>query len=1056
MQNIIKFLLKYPLWDKMIMIILIVFGVFSVLSLTSSFFPERDSRNISIQLMYPGASPEEIEEGAVLKIEENIRGIEGIERFTSASMENTATITVEVFRNYDVDEVLQDVKNAVNSINSFPVDMESPVIFKARQFDMGISFSLSGDVDLLTLKKTAEQVEDDLIAIDGISQIEISGYPEQEIVVYVDEENLRNYELNFDDIANAIRNANLEITSGNIRTDNEELLIKFKSKEYYAKGFEDIVVRSNDGKTIRLSDVATLRDKWEEDPERSYLNGKPGVMVAVNKTIDEDILQIAEEVKKYIENFNKNNKIIQAHIIFDATKPLKDRIFLLMKNGMIGFVLVLIALTFFINLRLAFWVAVAIPLSFAGMFILAPLSGITINVISLFGMIIVVGILVDDGIIIGENIYQHFEKGKAPGRAVIDGTMEVLPSVFAAIVTTMIAFLPFYFLDGRMGDFMRDMAFVVIVTIAMSLLEGATLLPVHIAHGGALRDFKKKTRFRKITDRYLQAGRERLFAPSLRYFLKNKLLILAIVAATVMITLGAFKGSIIKTTYFPYIDSDIVNIEIIMKPGTRENITKSVLDRIEQAAWDVNKELKESNNGFLPITDIKKDISKGRGAHTGFLQIIMQQGEDRSLESYVVANAIREKVGPIYGAEQVSFGGGSFHFGKPVSISLVSADLNELHAAKNELEQSLNTLEELKDIVDNDMVGLREVNLELKEKAYLLGLTRAEIARQIRQGFFGEEVQRIQRGRDEVKVWVRYSDEGRSSVNKLENMRIRMMNGNEFPLSELVDYSISRSSAVINHLNGKRVIRVDADVTDQRIEMPALSERINRIILAPLLAKYPTVSTTDDGQKREINKTMKSSRKIIPIALLGMLIVIVLSFRSFWQALLVFILIPLGLIGASWGHFLFDMPVSMMSYYGIIALMGIIVNDSIVFVNAININLKAGLKFEDAVYEAGLSRFRPILLTTFTTFFGLAPLIFETSRQAQFLIPMAISVAYGLLFATFLILIVLPVMVIVLNYVRRYFYFFWNGVYPEPEVVEPAVREIKRINAMKDDVPQKV
>ncbi|MFC2114821.1 efflux RND transporter permease subunit, partial [Bacteroidota bacterium] len=472
MKRIIQFFVNFPIWERIIVVVVLLLGFYSLTNMGTSFFPENDPRIVSIQLIYPGAAPEEIEEGAVLKIENKLRGIAGIERISSESRENMANVTIEILRSYDVEELLQEVKNAVNSINSFPIGMEPPLIFKGKFMDVAITFSLSGDVDLKTLKQYGRLVEDDLRSIDGISQIELTGFPAEEIVVSVTEENLRRFNLRFDQVSDAVRAANIDLSAGNVKTSSEELLITFRNKEYYAEGFNDIIIKATpDGHVVRLKDIGTVEDRWAENPERSYVNGKSSVIVTIKKTIDEDIIGISDKVQDYVKEFNEKNDEIEATVISDRTKSLRQRMNLLTKNGGMGFFLVLLSLTFFINIRVAFWVSLSIPFSFAGMFILASFTGFTINVISLFGMILVVGILVDDGIIVGENIYRHFEMGKSPLRAAIDGVVEVYPSVFAAIVTTIIAFLPFFFIEGRMGENMVDMAFVVIATIAISLVE---------------------------------------------------------------------------------------------------------------------------------------------------------------------------------------------------------------------------------------------------------------------------------------------------------------------------------------------------------------------------------------------------------------------------------------------------------------------------------------------------------------------------------------------------------------------------------------------------------
>ena len=511
------------------MVMILIFGLFSLFGLKSTFFPETESRIITVQTIYPGASPEEIENGIVIKIEDNLKGLTGVERVSSVSSENTANITVEVFKGYKTDVVLQDVKNAVDQINSFPIGMEPPIIFKQEGRTFAYSFAITGDVDLKTLKRFSRKAEDELRQVEGLTKVELSGFPSEEVVVSVQEEKMRALNISFNEVAQAVRRSNIETTGGTIKTEKEELLIRANTKQYYADGMQDIVVKaSSDGKIIRLKDVALVEDRWSESPNRSYINGKPAVIVTLNYMLGEDIMLIADAGKEYVKNFNEENAVIKAVEVRDGTKSLTQRIDLLTKNGLIGFLLVLLFLSLFLNVRMAFWVAISIPISFAGMFILALYFGLTINVMSLFGMILVIGILVDDGIVIGENIYQQFEKGEKPLEAAIKGTMQVLPAVGSAILTTIIAFSTFFFMDGRLGDFAPALAFVTIATLLFSLIEGAFILPGHLAHSKALHEKGKKNKVEQATGNLMNWMRSKLYAPLLRFSLKNKLLAVAV------------------------------------------------------------------------------------------------------------------------------------------------------------------------------------------------------------------------------------------------------------------------------------------------------------------------------------------------------------------------------------------------------------------------------------------------------------------------------------------------------------------------------------------------
>jgi len=1042
MRQLITYFVKYPAAGNLLLIITVVMGLLSLFNMKSTFFPPRETKTILIDVVYPGASPEEIEEGVVLRIEDNLRGITGLDRFMSTSRENAATITVEILDSYDVDVVLQDVKNAVDQIPSFPTDMEPPVIYKRESISPAYQLAISGPVELKKLKEAARRIENDLLSVDGISKVSISGYPDEEIEIAFSENKLRAYDLTFQDAANAVRNQNLELSGGTIKTNQEELLIRARSKSYYADQLRSIVIKNTEeGELVRLQNVAEVRDRWADNPNRSYLNNEPSVIITISNTIHEDILFITDFLDEYVADFNENNAVIKATTIRDFSITLQERIDLLVKNGLIGAGLVLLMLALFLNLRLAFWVAVGIPVSFCGMFIIANLFGISINVISLFGMIIVVGILVDDGIVIAENIFQHAEKGKPPLKAAVDGTMEVFPAVVSAIVTTIIAFSIFFFIESNIGSFITDMAFVVIVTLAFSLIEGAFILPEHIAHSKALHKADKSHNLleRKMAQ-LMNFMRDRLYVPSLKAALKNKFVAVCLFFAVLILSFGLVSGGLVRTTFFPYIDRDEITVTLEMPAGTRDYITENMLSQIEQAAWEANAELsKDREDSKQVVESIEKNI--GPQAHLGSVSINLLTGEERGIQSFKVINAVRDRVGEIPEAEKLTYEVRAL-FGKPVSISLLSNNLDQLDEAEGELKTEMENLPSLKDVADNNKIGLREINVTLKEKAYMLGLSEREIINQVRQGFFGAEVQRLQRGLDEVKVWVRYDESERSSIGNLEDMRIRV-NGAQYPLRELATLSMGRGVISINHLNGKREIRLEAELANPGESAPDILAEIESAILPSILAKYPDVSYSLEGQARESAKTQRSGTQALLIALMLIIAVIVFTFRSFSQAIAVVLIIPFGLIGVILGHYIQGHAISIFSLYGIIALIGIIVNDSLVLVTALNNNIQEGKDYAVALLEAGRSRFRPILLTTVTTVAGLGPLILETSFQAQFLIPMAISVAYGLAVATFVTLVALPLALITLNSAKVYFKWLLNGGNrPARNSVETAHKEL--------------
>jgi len=1047
-KKIIAFFVRFPLWSNVLMFSVMGFGVISFFQLRYSFFPELQTGLITVQIAYPGASPQEVEEGIILKIEENLDGIEGIERVTSVSRENSGIVTVEVLTNADVDKVLQDVKNAVDRIISFPVGAEKPVIFQQKFRSQVLSVVLSGQTDLFNLKYIAESLRDDLLAVPEISQVNIQGLPDQEISIEVSEADLRRYKLTFNEIANAVRAANTNISGGKFETTAKEILIRAYGKNYYARELENLPIRGTSGGTvIVLRDVAKVVERWKDEPNRIYLNGHNSVVLSIQKTAEEDILAIVERAEKIVEAFNGEHDKIQAKILDDRTVNLRQRLELLGSNGFLGLMMVIITLGIFLNLRLSFWVSIGIPFSFAGMFIVAKMWGITINAISTFGMIIVVGILVDDAIVVGENIYAHYEKGKAALQAAIDGTAEMLGPVFTSVMTTIIAFLPFFFLDGFLGKFIWNMALVVIASLTFSLIEAFLVLPAHLAHSKGLHPHKEDSPIRKKIESGINYLTHRIYAPMLKLAMTHKWITLTLPVALIFVTVGLFKGGFIRATPFPYIDGDTMPVNVTLVAGRQEADTDSVLARIERTVWQLNEKLKEKRADHRDvILDIRREIGHNDlgeiGSNAGKLTIELLNGETREDESFVIAGRLRKMVGAVPEAQHITFGRQGF-FGKPISISLLGNNLSQLNEARDLLVSELENMSTLKDITDSNQEGRRELDIRLKPRAYALGLHLADVAGQVRQGFFGQEIQRIQRGRDEIRVWVRYREKDRAALGFLDQMRIRTPDGKEYPFSELADYEIERGIVAIHHLDKKREVKVEANLANEKDDLPPITAEIQENIIPKVLSQVHGVQVSYEGQSRNRAKEAASMQRAFPVALIGMFILVVLVFRSYAQALLIFSLIPLGVMGALWGHGIQGVQVSFLSMYGIIALSGIVINDSIVLVDQINRNLKAGQKIWDAVYNAAISRLRPIILTTFTTAFGLAPIILETSRQAQFLVPMAVSVAYGLIFGTFILLLLVPSSFLVLNKAR---YWFSSKVLQKQtsyEAVEPAVKELQ-------------
>jgi multidrug efflux pump subunit AcrB len=1064
MRKIIAYFIKYHVAVNVFILAFVVFGIVGMLSLKSSFFPLVDSKIITIQIAYPGASPQEIEEGIVLQIEDNLKGLKGVDRVTSTSRENSGTITVEIEKGESIDFMLLEVKNAVDRVPTFPTGMEPLIVAKNENVRETISFAVSGtDIPLATLKQIGRQIENDLRAIDGISQVEVSGYPAEEIEIAVNEISLLAYNISFAEVAQAVSTSNILVTGGNIKTDAEEYLIRANNRSYYGDELSNIIVRATpDGKTVRLKDVAILRDRFSETPNATYFNKDLSVNVSVTSTNNEDLVTSAEKVKEYIEEYNQKHNNVRLDVVRDLSITLNQRTKLLTENAVIGMLLVLIFLSLFLNTRLAFWVAFGLPISFLGMFIFAGQFDVTINVLSLFGMIIVIGILVDDGIVIAENIYQHYEKGKSPVDAAIDGTMEVIPPVVSAIITTLLAFSTFLFLESRIGEFFGEVSVIVMLTLAVSLIEALIILPAHLAHSKALQRNKEANPTSKIKqffakmrginafgDRIMSFLRDRVYAPILDFVFKFKVLSFGIFVFLFVMTFGFIGGGVVGVTMFPSIASDTVTIELGMPNGTNVKVTDSIISMIEDKAEIVNKEFTEK---YLKGTDkvlFENTIKSINSSSSARLAINMLPGEERpdEINSSLVANRLRELVGPVIGTERLIFGSGGNFGGSPVSVSLLSNNIEELKAAKVELKQILEANPLLKDVSDNDPAGIKEIRLELKESAYLLGLDLRTVMTQIRAGFFGVQAQRFQRGQDEIRVWVRYEKDNRASINDLDDMRIVTPSGERVTLKDIATYSIERGDVAINHLSGQREIQISADLKDPSTSASDIMEDIENNVMVDLHSKYPTVTASYEGQSREKDKLVGSLNQTGLIILALIYITIAFTFRSFSQPLLLILLIPFSLTAVALGHWLLDFPLNVLSLLGIIALIGIMVNDGLVLIGKFNTNLRSGLKFDDAIKEAGKSRFRAIFLTSLTTIAGLAPLLLEKSRQAQFLKPMAISISFGIAYATVLTLLMLPLLLSFSNYIKQKTKWLVTGNEVTKEEVERAIKEQNEENA---------
>lgn len=1019
MKQIIQFLAQKPRTADVIVGLIIIVGLLTVGSMRTNFLPPEPVNFISVNVVYRGASPQEVEEEVVDKIEDNLEGLKGIDRVTSASSESFANIRIELLEDADLNEVLQDVNNAIDQITTFPLGMDTPVVVKEEVLNYTMTLGVVGDIGLATLKDHAENIKDDLMVSPNLSKVFLSGYPDEEIEVRIRENDLRAYQLNFDDVARAIQSANIKASGGELKTDKQKILIRLDNRSYYANGLMDIVVKATpDGKMIRLKDVASVVDQFADKPDKTFVNGKPAVILKIFSRSEEDLLQNADDVNAYVANFNAQHEGVEIVTIEDKAISLSDAIGTLVNNAWQGILLVLIVLGLFLDPRVAFWVAFKIPVALLGMFILSNFYDLTLNQVSLFGLIIVLGVIVDDGVVVAENIYQQFQDGKGRLQAAIDGTVEVIPAIISSLATTALAFSLFFFLDGQLGDYFSDISFVVCATLLVALLESLLILPVHIARSKALSDDYKPFKFTQWTNNFLLSIRDRVYQPIIKFFIKIPVLGILLVFGAMFLTISAMQSGTIKGTFFPTIDQDVITAKLELPLGTDESILEEKLRMIEEKVWEVNKEYTDQRTDGNEVIKFVERVT-GSTSNEGFLNIYMLEGDTRGIMSYDIANSIRELVGSIPEAVNLSYGSIAV-FGKPVSIALIGRNMDDLRVAKTKLRQWLVEKSDLKDVTDTDKQGMPEITMKLSPKAKFLGLSEGQVFNQVRKGFFGLEAQSLQRGDDEVKVWVRYDEEDRQSIEDIKNARFMTPTGASYALSELATFENETNVAVINHQNNTREIRVEADVANPLVSVPAILAEAEATILKDIKSEFPNLRYTLEGEARLSSKTESSSQGPSTIVFIFMIGILMINYRSISKTLAILFMLPFAFVGVAWGTFLHNIPVSIFSVLGMIALWGILINNGLVLLSTYNSKIAEGLTVKNALIESAVSRFRPIILTTITTVFGLAPLLLNNSISAQFLKPTAIAISYGLIFGTVLTLIFLPSVLLIFANVKYY------------------------------------
>lgn len=1027
-------------------------------SMIKEVYPELSLGVITVSVTYPGGDPEEIEEGICLKLEEAISTIEGINQYTTTASENNGSARIEVKNGYAVDRVLDTVRIEIESITTFPAGVEKPVIREFLFKEPVLHLALSGDMSERRLKEWAEELKNEIRHLPAVSQVEIFGTRDYEIDIEVSEQRLREYGLTFDAVVDAVNRSSLNLSGGTIRTRGEEIRIRTMGRKYTGDELSSVVVLADySGRTVSLGRIATIKDGFSEETLAASVNGRPSLMIVVNKTNEEDILEISKQVHQFVED---KQTILpeeaELKILYDNTEKLQARLSLLTKNGIMGMLVVFILLWLFLNARLSFWAGMGIPVSIAGGLVLLWGYGGTVNMISLFGLIMILGIVVDDAIIVGEAVYFHKKKGKTGLQAAVDGVSEVGLPVVAAIATTIVAFLPLMFVNGAMGKLITILPVVVISCLLVSLVECLFLLPAHLSHlpeSGCGDDTSNKltrrlTKIHKLTASIMETVISNHYPRFLSWVLSWRYVALSIAVSLIFLTIGVMKGGFLTFEVFPEIDGYIMTATVEFPEGTSPETTQRAVAKVEEALVQLEKKtvtrsgesLVKDRVALVGETFGGRGIPK-RGSNYGAVQAILLDSELRGIHTKDLIVEWETETGLIAGVKSVKFEGmKAGPPGAPVEVWIQGESMDEITAAGSVLMDRLAEFDGVFQIHSDLAMGMRELQLELKPEARTLGLTVDDLAKQINTGYYGHEVLRLQRGKEDVRVRVRYTSEERSRVANLETVRIRTPNGSEIPLRSVADFKFVPGYSTIKRTDGLRRIAVCAGVDTGKANANEIFDVLVTDFFPKLKKKFPGISVALQGENRKVRESLGSLLVGFPLALLGVFIIIATTFRSYIQPAIIMVTVPFGIVGALGGHLMLGYDLSIMSVFGMVALTGVVVNDAIVYIEKVNENLSTGMSFFQSVITGATRRFMAIFLTTISTVGGLMPLILESDFQAKFLIPMALSIASGVAFATFLTLILVPCFLAILNDLRRAFHKYQTGVWPNREEVEPATK----------------
>ncbi len=1024
---------------NLLMLFILIGGLFALRSLVQEVFPEISMDRVLVSVAYPGATPDEIEESIILKIEEQIEGVEGLKHVRSTVSEGRGSVVAELNMGEDLNRALDDIKAQVDRIQTFPGGAERPEVSEVTNQQSVIRIVLYGDVSERALKELAYRTEDALAALPVVSYVETTGIREYEISIEVPLRRLRALGLTLGDIANAVRGGSMDLSAGSIATRDEEVRIRTTGQNYTQQDFEEIIVLSrSDGTVVRLGDIAEVRDGFRDvDLVGSYL-GQPAAYVEVFRTADEKVLEIVDAVKQHLENevVPSLPAGVGLEIWNNDADILQSRLGLLVKNGFLGLALVLLALALFLEIRLAFWVAVGIAVSFVGTFAVMAVLGVSINLMSLFAFILAIGIVVDDAIVVGENIYAERERGARGVSASIRGARRITRPVIFAVLTTVVAFCPLFFIPSSIGRIIGEIPIIVMSVLIFSLIESLLILPNHLSHlpdrsGSPTRH---KPHLIGRIQSGVESGLQRFIAGpldrSLRFATGRPGVVISSGVAMIIICVAMIPAGIIKVDFMPSVEGDLVIASLEMPEGTPVQRTASVAQTLETTGYRALERLAAGTNEEVDalLTGVNVTIGlparqSGPGgaaagaaspqANIAAVEFKLVRPENRSVSAIEFQQQWREEVGTLPEAKSLGITAELISFGAPVHVELSHPDPARLALIGDTLMARLQEYAGVFDIQADQDQGLREIQLDLLPEARTLGLTLDNLARQVRSAFFGNEALRVQRGREELRVYVRLPEEERNAIADVENYQVRTPTGGEVPLGRVASVRFGNSPTTIRRKDGQRVLTVTADVNTAIVTGDEVTDQLENSVLPALAAASPGLGHTFGGEQQEQVESFGALGGGFALALLAIYALLAIPFGSYTKPLIIMAAIPFGIIGAVLGHVVLGLQMAIMSLFGVIGLSGVVVNDSLVMIDFIDERLRGGMSGREAIIEGAKARFRPIFLTSVTTFLGVAPLVFETSIQAQFLIPMAASLGFGILFATGVLMMIVPALTVV-------------------------------------------